>query len=135
MSTVRPRRRWLAFRLRTLFVVVTLLACWLGWELRIVRERQAMLRWVEEHRGSVDEFDQPGTGMGLRLQTNRRKFPAMRRLFGDAPIAFLLFYEPEGRAEQKDVDRISAMFPEAIAGIIPAPPDGIPDSELWQPTD
>jgi hypothetical protein len=38
----QPRRRWFSFSLRTLFVVMTLLACWLGWELSVIRERKAV---------------------------------------------------------------------------------------------
>ena len=43
-----PKRRWFRFSLRTLFVVVTVCCVWLGWQLHIVRERQAMLREFEK---------------------------------------------------------------------------------------
>src|SRR3954468_18960569 len=39
-------RRWLSFNLRTMFVVITVLACWLGWELSAVRGRQLVLREI-----------------------------------------------------------------------------------------
>ena len=39
-----PRRRWFQFGLRTLFVLMTLVALWLAWELNFIRERQAWLR-------------------------------------------------------------------------------------------
>jgi hypothetical protein len=29
--TPAPKRRWFQFSLRTMFVVVTVFACWLGW--------------------------------------------------------------------------------------------------------
>src|SRR4051794_285454 len=44
MNTDRKlRRRWFSFSLRTLFVVVTVVGVYLGWQLRIVRERKAVL--------------------------------------------------------------------------------------------
>ena len=59
-----PNRRWLRFSLRTLFVVVTVIACWLGWNLHQVRERDRLLesrdflRALEFPTGYVDT---PGT--------------------------------------------------------------------------
>ena len=49
MNVEPRRRRWfrLAFSLRTLFVVVTGFAVWLGWNAQIVRERKAVLREIE----------------------------------------------------------------------------------------
>ena len=41
--TPAPSRRWFAFSLRTLFVVVTMFACWLGYELNWIRQRHEML--------------------------------------------------------------------------------------------
>jgi hypothetical protein len=35
-----PKRRWFAYSLRTLFVVVTVFGCWLGWNINIVRQRR-----------------------------------------------------------------------------------------------
>ena len=39
-----PKRRWFRFTLRTLFVVVTVCACWLGWQIHIVHERADALQ-------------------------------------------------------------------------------------------
>jgi hypothetical protein len=50
-----PRRRWYQFRLRTLLVVVTLLAIpcgYVGWQARIVHERKAVIAEVERLGGS-----------------------------------------------------------------------------------
>jgi hypothetical protein len=46
-----PRRRW-TFSLRTLFVVVTLAGCWLGYALNWSRQRSAFLS-----RNRMGEFD------------------------------------------------------------------------------
>jgi hypothetical protein len=35
-----PRRRWFSFSLRTLFALVTLVAVWLGWNLKWIRQRR-----------------------------------------------------------------------------------------------
>ena len=47
-----PRRRWFQFGLRTLFVLTTLVALWLAWELSFIRERQA---WLRENPALVDQ--------------------------------------------------------------------------------
>ena len=56
-KTAKPRRCWLRFRLRTLLIVVTVLAVplgWVGWRLGQVRREQAAIAWVEEMGGHVD---------------------------------------------------------------------------------
>jgi hypothetical protein len=49
-----PRRRWFQFSITSLFVVTTLVAVWLAWELAYIRERQA---WVRDNAALVDEDD------------------------------------------------------------------------------
>lgn len=68
MPALAPRR-WLRFSLRTLFVVVTLLACWLGYQLNWIRQRREfyarneadMLRYC----GSTMIGEQYGSAPGL----------------------------------------------------------------------
>src|ERR1700690_2367557 len=48
-----PKRRWLRFSLRTLFVVVTVFGIWLGWQTNVVRERRTMRDWLEARGGGV----------------------------------------------------------------------------------
>jgi hypothetical protein len=38
-----PKRRWLRFSLRTMFVAFTVVAVWLGWNVYIVRQRKAFI--------------------------------------------------------------------------------------------
>jgi TRAP-type C4-dicarboxylate transport system permease small subunit len=40
MSAPPPTRRWFQFGIGTMFLAVTILALWLGWELRIVHQRK-----------------------------------------------------------------------------------------------
>ena len=47
-----PKRRWFRFSLWTLFVVVTVFGCWLGYELNRNRQRQAFV----ERAGAVVDY-------------------------------------------------------------------------------
>lgn len=40
MSDPAPKRRWFRFSLRTFFVVVTILAVWLGYQINWIRQRR-----------------------------------------------------------------------------------------------
>ena len=90
MSTDQPRRRWFAFSLRTLVVGTTAFGAWLGLELRIVRERQAELLWAHEHGCAVTSCAELKDDCGLDVGSRRGRFPVVRRLFGDTPIAALV---------------------------------------------
>ena len=55
-SAVTSAQCWLRFSLRTLLIVVTLLAVplgWVGWRLGQVRRERATITWVEETGGEV----------------------------------------------------------------------------------
>ena len=41
--TPTPKRRWPRFTLRTLFVVVTVFGCWMGYQLNWIRQRHVVL--------------------------------------------------------------------------------------------
>jgi len=104
--------RRLQFRLRTLLIVVTLLAMplgYVGWQARIVRERKAMMNRVY------------GMGCWVELAANvgwyppeakpdRAEIPWLRKCLGDEAVeAFTL---PRATS-QSDVDQIKAIFPGA----------------------
>ena len=44
VTTTKPRRRWFQFSLTSLFLLTTLVALWLAWELSYVRERRSLDR-------------------------------------------------------------------------------------------
>jgi hypothetical protein len=48
---IAPPRHWFRFSLRTLFLVVTVAGCWMGYYLNWARERHEALR-----TGAVTEF-------------------------------------------------------------------------------
>ena len=55
-KTAKPRRRWFRFSLRTLLIVVTVLAVPLGWvgrKMGQVRRERATITWVEDMGGRV----------------------------------------------------------------------------------
>jgi len=54
-SPLKSRRRWFRFGLRTLFVVVTILACWLGYSFNWISGRQAARRWLSENADDWNE--------------------------------------------------------------------------------
>jgi hypothetical protein len=59
----KPKRRFLQFSLRTLFVLMTLFAIWFGWKMNEAREQAKAVAWVQEMGGTVRyeyEFDEDG---------------------------------------------------------------------------
>lgn len=90
------KSRWFRFSLRTLFVLVTVVACWLGWNLRIVRERKAVLAELVEAQKHYSykttahyvpaADDDLETGGDMRISL-------VRRLMGD--VAYREIYLPE----------------------------------------
>jgi hypothetical protein len=107
MSTP-PRRRW-SYSLRTMFVVVTAVAIplgWLGWQLKIVRERNAAREWLRESReGGVPEY-----AAGLACTQNNPSNPFWRVWLGDEAAPVVLITD---RLPKEQIDRIRKVFPEA----------------------
>jgi hypothetical protein len=105
------RRRW-SFSLRTLFVAVTIVGCWLGWELYVVRQRRATRKEIESRGGEfagqwmnkayiVRESDLSHLGLSLGA--------AVRRALGDETVPTIRFHR---QVQQADLDLV-ASFPEA----------------------
>lgn len=127
--------RWFRFSLRTLFVVVTIFGVWLGCNLRIVRERKAV---ISELKQGTSEFDRCATPLEplLRLLEHGGTrdprvigidiYPGstvstIRRYFGDEPYAELIMRHT---LDAKLIERAEYAFPEAVLYVIvPAPND------------
>jgi hypothetical protein len=77
--TLAPKRRW-SYSLRTLFVVVTVVGCWLGYELNWIRERH---EFVNEQEGLRRAKDWRGEESGPRASANA---PDLLWLFGEQGI-------------------------------------------------
>ena len=65
-DAARPRRRWFQFRLMSLFLLTTLVAIWLAWELNFIRERQA---WLRENAALLDSPTPNPTSAEVRAST------------------------------------------------------------------
>jgi hypothetical protein len=117
----KPARRWFRFSLRTIFLLVTLLCCWLGWESSIVHRRRAVLR----------EF---GAGHGYQFNTASdyvKRYPPnaknlsvaqvsfVRRLLGDEAIQEIWYSHTRS---ETDLKRLAEAFPEATIQEIPLEP-------------
>jgi hypothetical protein len=104
-----PRRRF-QFRLRTLMIVVTLLAIpcgYVGWQVKIVKQRNEMLSILTTNGGILwPEYTDDGA----------QEMPWIRRLLGDHAVNIIFFpIEMEASTRAK----IRAAFPGAAAGPIP----------------
>jgi hypothetical protein len=117
--TDQPRRRWFRFGLRTLFVVVTLLCCYLAWETSVVRQRRAMLQELRA-KGGVQivtaQMAQPSP-----VTPRAARIPLVRRVLGDEAIQEIwLSWYPAVSAEERD--RMAKVFPEAtFHEVLPEP--------------
>ena len=125
-----PKRRWFSYSLRTLFVVVTVLGCWLGWSLNRIHQRSQALRWIGEHQGEWGSFDSPpdATWEGLRwmppISENYSKYSITRWLFRDIAVMFIGF--PKGTVTVQDIEHLQGLFPEAFITFVPVQPEDLP---------
>ena len=49
--TDKPKRRWLQFSLRTLFVVVTVFCVWMGWQVNTAKQQREAINAIRELGG------------------------------------------------------------------------------------
>jgi hypothetical protein len=111
----KPRRRWLRFGLRTLFVVVTVRCCWLAWETSVVRQRKAVMQEYQTngmfHFTSAAEFTPyplPG-----EPPPPVATVPLVRSWLGDVAIQQVWFYRHGLGPTDADIQRVTRVFPEA----------------------
>jgi hypothetical protein len=110
------RRRFLRFSLRTLFVAVTVVVCWLGWQLNWIRQRHISLEGLGFSLDEVGFYGEVTAPLGLRA-------------LGEHGWEIL----PLGRrATRQEIRELHALFPEAkilVCGILDSPED-IPGDSL-----
>jgi hypothetical protein len=104
----QPRRRW-RISLRALFVLVTLVACWLGWRVYQVRHREALRR----------EYGLRGAVVRSVAATESPRLPLMWRLVGAVPVRAIEL--PSDVFTEADRARLEPWFPEATVTIYPRP--------------
>ena len=111
------RRRWYQFGIGTMLLVVTVFAVWLGWELKFIRKRQAMIRQLRAGGStaeSTEELRRSPDGT-YRPKAAAATIPFWRRWLGDEPVALIwLTTESEGRF----IAMVGAMFPEADTQVV-----------------
>jgi hypothetical protein len=128
---MKSTRRWFRFSLATLFVLVALVAAFLGSVTREVHQRKELLKWVLDNYGEVDRTDGPPVLVVVQvgdkkvftddLQLRGKKehtIPRWRTWFGDEAVARITL--PPG-ATQTDAEQAAALFPEAYVDLLPEP--------------
>ena len=112
------------FSLRTLFIVVTLLAIpcgYVGYQAKLVRERKAMIEQIRE-------------GKGLVVPVDVKTWPKMptpswiRRVLGDEPV-YSIGIEQSSKPSN---DEIRELFPEAAVYHFDPPPPREGDFDFYQ---
>jgi hypothetical protein len=121
--TLATKRRWFRFSLRTLFVAVTVIGVWLGWQFNFVNERRAMRAWIVDHGGFVDIFTRPDTTGSLAIIHYSRlmgpdeepEIPQWRRWLGDEAVNQVMMPAESSAA---DINRAKHLFPEGEVDVI-----------------
>lgn len=117
MDSAPRRRRWFRFRLRTLLLALTVLACWLGWLTSVVRQRLAL---IEEIRGkpgvqvvTAEQYAQrfpPGAPTATKSLKSVSK---VRAWMGDRAIQEIWYPGWKPSLSEDDLRRIRRVLPEA----------------------
>jgi hypothetical protein len=100
MAEDRKRRR-LAFRLRTLLAVVTLLALWLGWNLYRLEQRKEIGKYLAQ-------FAIISSGEPIKPW---KSLPWSWRLLGAEPIRSIEYQM--SRISREELEHVQDAFPEA----------------------
>jgi hypothetical protein len=99
------RRRWFQFGLRTMFVVVTMFAVWLGYYANWIRQRNLV-------RAEIVHFVD-GT-IAKEFVPLRHTMPWQLKLLGESPMVFFYIYAATDLPEEwARVDRIRKICPES----------------------
>jgi hypothetical protein len=112
---LKLQSRFFRFSLRTMFIVMTLLCCWMGWEASVVHERQSVRRELQGNPAfqftTADAWFKilrPAAG-----QPPRATIPTLRVWLGDEAIQQIWFMRHfQGFSDEK-LNRLSRVFPEA----------------------
>jgi len=102
-DTSASKRRWFRYSLRTLFVMMTVFACWLGYELNWIRQRHAVLQ------------DWNASAFTPLFPHTRVSPPGMLGLFGEIGYGCLWkeSQTPLTNQEEGKLASVRRMFPEA----------------------
>ena len=114
--TPAPKRRWFRFSLRTLFVVMTVFACWLGYEINWIRQRHIVVGDTQVQTARYY--------LGVWIDSKTRQSHS-RRIYSVAPWPLNWLGEPgywgvalkQGTSDD-EVARVRRLFPEAEAVVV-----------------
>jgi hypothetical protein len=108
----KPKRRWFQFGLRTLFVLITLIALWLGYYANWIYQRREARKWLDAH---------PDRGPHFSIwDDTERELPRMLELLGEEPLDSVRVspLDEEFRAGLTDylarLAQIEKLFPECL---------------------
>lgn len=116
-----PKRRWFRYSLRTLFVVVTVVCCWLGYHLNWIAQRHAFLadETLVRERHPDPAHASMSAGIAWRDPQAPRRAPGMLWIFGEGgwtSFGVLVQSRSVDDLTDHDWDRISdarSLFPES----------------------
>jgi hypothetical protein len=113
--TAKPTRRWYSFSLRTMLIIVTLVACWLGWESSVVRGRKQLMQEMELRPGvrflSAELYH---AFHGSRTPDPPiARTSTLRRWLGDKAIQEIEYLRTYHNLTPEEIARLARTFPEA----------------------
>jgi hypothetical protein len=91
-----------------MLLLVTLFCVWLAWQVRVVRDRQAMRVLIKERRSIVTTLKdwQPPLG----ATPPKISVPFWRKWMGDEPIIEVILSH---KLDSAEMEQVRALFPEA----------------------
>jgi len=118
----------LRYSLRTFLIVIALVACFLGYHLRIKSQRQALLAQIIASGGGVITYDAFHEQMRNALSGNallnplprdilwseekQQQISWIRSWLGDTPIVFI--HDAKESLSAAEFDQVCELFPEAV---------------------
>jgi hypothetical protein len=118
-----PKRRWFQWSLRTLFVVVTLFGCWLGYEWNWIRQRHALVTRQQALAADAALEAGPKSGSAWTLSfttaSTVARAPGLLWIFGEEPLSDLeVIFIDDGQRDltvqqHREIEQAKRLFPEA----------------------
>ena len=112
----KPRRSWFSFSLRTMFVVMTVLCCWLAWESNVVRQRKIVLKDLSTKPGievTTAAAWKERIGRSLSPLEPPAQISLVRRSLGDEAIQEIGYIADFDEPSPAELGRLARIFPEA----------------------
>lgn len=107
-DSTKPSRRWLRFRLRTFFILLTMFAVWTGVQVKWIHDRREARIWIREHGALFDDE-------GWTPPPKRRPAPVGLRVWGEPGASNIMLDSRQLPKHELKLTamRIQDLFPEA----------------------